>query len=147
MLTFAPQIIRQTTILEIPRPIVSLRLADAWDVQRFKVPLRDGDILAGHSRNGTDIRLEGQIGSHEGSLKLDEGAMFDTLETLRAALHVESSTDTYILSLYHDHFGEHRYFEDCTTTRFDVDLSDKHLFSFQIHIHASQPAIQHGLLP
>lgn len=146
MLHFAPTIIRPGYSFELPRPILSLRLADAWDYERFKVPLRDGDTLSGHSRNGTDIRIEGQIGTHAGQLRSNEQAMLETLESLRTALHVGSSSDTFILSLYHDDLGEHRYLDECTTTRLDFDLSEKHLFSFMVQIHAANPQLHRGVL-
>ena len=146
MFTFAPTIIRGSTFFELPRPIVSLRLSDAWDFQRFKVPLRDGDTITGHSRNGSEIRLEGQIGSHAGQIQPDEAAMFATMEALRGSLHVASPADVFILSLYHDELGQHHYFQDCTTTRLELDLSEKHLFNFSVQIHAANPSLQTGVL-
>ena len=146
MLTFAPTIFHTTSNFELPRPVSSLRISDAWDFEKVKVPLRDGDTVSGHSRNGTDIRIEGQIGTHGGQLQADELAMFDTLTALRTALHVGNGSETFILSLFNDGLGQHRYFDECSTTRVDFDLSNKHVFTFSIQIHAANPQLQQGLL-
>lgn len=146
MFTFEPRIVHGDYSYALPRPILTLRLGDAWDVQRFKVPLREGSILTGHSRNGTEIRIEGQIGSQAGTLRLTEQAMFETLEELRTAVDVSHQSGPFMLSLYGDAQGLHRYFAACTTLRLELDLSDKHLFSYSLHIHAAEPVIRHGLL-
>lgn len=147
MLTFGPTLIRDSGTYELPRPILAFNLRDAWDFESFKVPFRDGESLTGHSRNAVDITIDGQIGSQSGQLRLDEQAMFETLEDLRAALHVSGPEQTFLLSLYQDQDGFHRYFSNCTTVRLDSDLSNKHLFNFSIQIRAADPTIHHGLLP
>jgi hypothetical protein len=142
MFSFKPAIWREDALYELPRPIVALRIQDAWDFARFKVPLRDGDNLAGHSRAGVDISLEGQLASQSGDLKLTEADMFAALEALRAALHVESSDDLYQFFLYHDPAtSTYRSFKSCTTVRFDYDLGDKRLFTYSALIHAADPVI------
>lgn len=148
MLTFHPAIVRDGTLIELPRPILVFRLHDSWDFMKLKVPLRDGDQVAGHSRSGVDIAVEGQIGSHSGQLRLTEAEMLDSIETLRAALHVDGDDDTYTLAVFEDLQADHyRFFQNCTTNRFDVDLSDKHLYSYTLSIHASDPQLHTGLLP
>jgi hypothetical protein len=142
MFSFKPALWRNDTLYELPRPITSLRIQDAWDFARFKVPLRDGDTLAGHSRGGVDVSLEGQLASHSGDLKLTEADMFSALEALRAALHVEHAADLYQLFLYHDAgTSTYRSFKSCTTVRFDYDLGDKRLFTYSALIHAADPVI------
>jgi hypothetical protein len=66
--------------------VLSLRVHDAWDFDRFKVPLADGDFTVGHSRQGVDIAIEGQIGTQAGALKADEQAMLAAIADLRDAL-------------------------------------------------------------
>lgn len=146
MLTFHPAIWRSPSLFALPRPVVSVRIQDTWDVDRFKVPLLDGDTLLGHSRNGVDVSLEGQIGSRDGTLLLDEPAMFAALEDLRAALDVQGTDDSYELVLYHDPETEtYRALRDCSTVRFEYDLSDKHLFTYAVVIHASDPVMYEEL--
>lgn len=139
---FAPAVVRLGTIFRMPRPVVSLRVSEAWDFERFKVPLRDGDHCSGHSRQGVDIHLEGQIGSHDGALRLSEQEMFETLEELRAGLDVGSDDEKYELFLYLDEDSEtYRKFKRCSSVRLDYDLSNPHLFTYSAVIHAEDPII------
>ena len=140
--TFKPAIYRDAMLYELPRPVVSVRVREAWDFDQFKVPLAEGDFVVGHSRNGVEISLEGQIGTQAGALKATEQAMFAELEQLRAKLNVGSPQETYLFFLYHDAAsGTYRHFKRCTTVRFDYDLSDPHLFSYSVGIHAEDPVI------
>jgi hypothetical protein len=142
MLLFQPALWRPPTLFDLPRPVTRLRIQDAWDIERFKVPLIDGDTLLGHSRNGVDVSLEGQIGSRDGSLLLDEPSMLAALEDLRATLDVNGDDDLYELVLYRDpDTDEVRSLRRCSTVRFEYDLSDKQLFTYSIVIHASDPVI------
>ena len=139
---FKPAVYDGSSLYELPRPIVSLRLQDAWDFEQFKVPLRDGDTAVGHSRDGVDIAIDGQIGTQQGELKASEEEMFQEIETLRSRIDVDSSADKYELFLYHDAASDvYRKFKSCSTVRFDVDLSDKHLFTYSAVIHADDPVI------
>lgn len=145
MLQLVPQIVHPTATVELPRPILVLRLQDSWDYMKLKVPLKDGDAVVGHSRTGVDIAIEGQIGSQSGNLKINEADMFATLQSLRSVLHVSSEQTRYEFTLYQDaQTGFKRYFRDCTTVRFDYDLSTPHLYSYAITIHASDPTIYDG---
>lgn len=139
---FEPAVVRDETIFRLPRPIVSLRVQEAWDFERFKVPLRDGDQHVGHSRQGVDILLEGQIGSLDGSLKLTEEAMFAALEELRDGLDVSEAASKFELFLYLDEIADtYRKFRDCSTVRLEYDLSSPHLFTYSAVIHADDPHI------
>jgi len=145
MLQLLPQITHPTASVELPRPIIVLRLQDSWDYMKLKVPLKDGDALVGHSRTGVDIAIEGQIGTQSGHLKTSEADMFATLQSLRKALHVPSEEARYELTLYEDpNSGDKRYFRDCTTVKFDYDLSNPHLYTYAVTIHASDPTIYDG---
>lgn len=141
---FRPAICRNGELYELPRPVPTLRVQETWHNERFKVPLRDGDLLVGHSRNGVDITLQGQVGSQAGELKLDEGSMFAVLEALRAALHVTADSGKYWFFLYCDEASAtFRHFRECSTVRFDYDLSDGHLFTYAAVIHAEDPTLYH----
>jgi hypothetical protein len=140
--TFKPAVYDGSTLYELPRPIVSIRVQDAWDFEQFKVPLAAGDTVVGHSRQGVDIAVEGQIGTQGGGLKITEADMFQEIETLRSRLDVTSSGDEYEFFLYHDTAtATYRKFKSCSTIRFDYDLSNKNLFTFSAAIHAEDPVI------
>lgn len=145
MFVFKPALWRDSTLFELPRPVTSVRVLDAWDFTRFKVPLLDGDVAAGHSRNGVDVSIEGRLGSHAGALQPDEAAMFSILSNLRSRLHTPPDSNGYTLFLYHDPAtSTYRSFRRCTTVRFEYDLSDPHLFSYALVVHAADPAIHLG---
>ncbi|HWL09532.1 MAG TPA: hypothetical protein VNQ76_14075 [Planctomicrobium sp.] len=137
---FSPAILRGLNVIEFPRPVISCRLHDSWDYLKLKVPRQDGDQVAGTSRDGVDISLEGEFGSVSGSLKLSEEAMLNAMEELRTALHVENE-EGYSLALFKSSSGDRRYFQNCLTTRFEVDFSNPSLFSYTVVIHASNPVL------
>ena len=142
MFHFQPALWRDGALYELPRPITSLRVQDAWDYARFKVPLQDGDWAAGHSSSGVDIALEGRVGSHSGALQLAEAEMFQTLEQLRTQLQPPSPGATYEFFLYHDPLtGTFRSLRRCHTVRFEFDLTDPHLFTYSAVIHAGDSRI------
>jgi hypothetical protein len=142
MLTFKPAIWRDGTLYELPRPVRSLRLQDGWDFAQFKVPLAAGDTIEGRSQNGVDIAIEGECGTQAGALLPDETAMFAELEALRSALGVETPEEVYELFIFHDATsGTYRSFRDCSTVRFEYDLSEPWLFTYSILIHAANPQV------
>lgn len=142
MFQFKPAIWRQSALYELPRPVVSLRIQDTWDFARFKVPLLDGDALAGHSRGGVDISLEGEFAMRDGTVTLSEAEMFAAMEGLRSALHVAAAAETYQFFLYHDAAtATYRSFKACSTVRFEYDLSHKTLFTYAAVIHAADPVL------
>ncbi|WP_437206443.1 hypothetical protein [Planctomicrobium sp. SH664] len=147
MLEFQPAIVRDAHILELPRPILTCRLRDSWDFQKFKIPRVDGDLISGVSLDGVEITLEGQIGSHEGELKLTEEAMLESLVELRGALQ-GGADSLYTLALYHAPEGEDvRHFRKCSTMRLEVDLSNQRIYSYAVVIHAADPVLYDGPLP
>lgn len=148
MLKFHPAIARAGTVIEFPHPILVFRVRDAWDFDKMKVPLRDGDQVVGHSKAGADIAIEGQIGQHSGALKLTEPEMLTTLSTIREALDVNATVGSYSLLLFSDSaVDDHRYLKSCTTTRFEFDLSNPTIYSFAAVIHAADPVMHAGPLP
>jgi hypothetical protein len=147
MWVFQPAIWKASVLTELPRPVTSLRILDSWDFEKFKTPLADGDVITGHSRNGVDLQVEGQFGSVAGTLKIDEPAMLQAVMNLRGLLHVDGAAARFGLVLYHDaDSGQSRYFANCSTVRFDCDLSDPALFTYSILIHSSSPTIVTAVL-
>jgi len=143
MWTFRPAVWKAGVLTELPRPVTSLRLQDSWDYEKFKTPIADGDHLAGHSKNGVDLQIEGQFGTVAGDAALDEAAMFQAISDLRAALNVSGDEEPYSFVLYHDaSAGLYRLLRDCTTVRLESDLSDQTLFTYSLVIHASDPVLQ-----
>ncbi|WP_437225288.1 hypothetical protein SH661x_003999 [Planctomicrobium sp. SH661] len=144
MMQFAPAILLSDSIVELPRPILICRVHDSWDFLKLKVPRQDGNRIAGPSRDGADITIEGQIGSQSGNVKLSEVTMLETVELLRSALHT-SDDDGFSLALYRDGDSNFRYFRQCVTTRLEIDLSSQHLYSYALSIHAADPVLRSGL--
>lgn len=148
MLKFHPAIARAGIVTEFPHPILVFRIRDAWDFDKMKVPLRNGDQVVGHSKSGADIAIEGQIGEHSGALKLSEPDMLTTLNTIRDALNVDAIVGSYSLLVFSDDtLDDHRFLKDCTTVKFEFDLSNPMIYSFSALIHAADPALYSGPLP
>ena len=147
MFTFHPFICRDGVLTELPRPILTCRLHDTWDFQKYKVPMLDGEIVTGCSQDGVEIRIEGQIGTLSGTPQLSEQAMFAAVESLRSAAQPLPNSDCFLLALFQTDNGNHRYFRNCTAHRLDIDFSDKHIFSYSLAIHAADPVIHLGTLP
>jgi hypothetical protein len=142
MWTFMPAIWKDDVLTELPRPVTGLRLLDSWDFEKFKTPLADGDHLAGHSRNGVDVQIEGQVGTLEGDIQADEAAMLQAIADLRSTLDVDGASGRYSLVLYHDPAtGLYRLLQKCSTVRFESDLSNKSLFTYSVVVHASDPVL------
>ena len=143
MFSFRPSIVRPNSVFELPQPVTSVRVQDAFDFAKLKAPLSTGDMLVGHTSSGVDISLEGQIASHAGNLRLSEEQMFLTLEALRQAIQSSSPDDRFRLFLYFDPAtATYRSFRECATVRFEYDLSRKHLFTYTLVVHASRPTIE-----
>ena len=139
---FQPAIYRDETLWKLPRPVTSCRVREAWDFEKFKVPLAVGDVQLGHSREGVDLLLEGQIGSQADELKLSEETMFAAIESLRSQLDVTSEATKFEFFLYHDDATDtYRKFQSCSTVRLEYDLSNPHLFTYSAVIHADNPTI------
>ncbi|MAT14604.1 MAG: hypothetical protein CMJ46_04965 [Planctomyces sp.] len=142
MLEFRPGIYRGGELYELPRPVRSVRLQEGWDFEQFKVPLRDGDKVTGHSRRGVEILLEGEVGSQGGTLKISEAEMLETILELRALLDVDDDGSKYSLILYRDLEADvYRRFKKCTTVEFEYDLSQPQLFTYSLIVHAEDPVI------
>ncbi len=142
MFVFKPAVWKNSTLYELPRPVVSLRIQDSWDFEEFKVPLLDGDFLEGRSLAGVDISINGQSGTQAGQLQVGEEQMFAELESLRSVLDASTPEETYELFIYHDaSSATYRSFRECSSVRFEYDLSSPHLFTYSALVHASDPTI------
>ncbi len=143
MITFRPAIYRGGVLYNLPRPITRLRIQESFDSQTFKVPLRDGELAGGQSRNGVDLLIEGQIGSQGEVLLLSEAQMLEELEALRNACHPGSPDELCELILYQDTGGsESRKYRDCSLVRLDTDLSNPWLFTYAITLRAHDPELK-----
>jgi hypothetical protein len=139
---FSPAIYRDSELWKLPRPVTSLRIQEAWDFERFKVPLADGDTHVGHSKQGIDIAIDGQFGSQDGTTKISEAEMFAVLEVLRSKLDVSDESEKFEFFLYYDGgSGTYRKFRECSAVRLEYDLSSPHLFSYAAIVHADDPNI------
>jgi len=137
-----PVIYAGATLYKFPRPVGRFRFSDAWDFDRFKVPLKDGESHVGHSRNGVRIVIEGQIAAQDGDAKQTEAEMFAEIETMRSHLNANATNGKFELFLFHDPATPfYRKFKDCSTIRFDLDLSTKTLFTYAVEIHSDDPTV------
>ena len=140
--TNEPAIYQNAALHKFPLPIRKLRIRDAWDFQQFKVPLKDGDQLTGHSQQGVEILIEGQVALQDGAAKLTEGEMFAEIESLRTVLDAGSSSGKYELFLFHDTVTPYyRKFKSCATRQLEINLANRDLFSYSVLIHAEDPVI------
>jgi len=139
---YKPAIYKNAQLYELPKPILSLKLQDSWNQEQFRVPLATGDVLVGHAQNGLTISVKGELHHTTGTPKAAELALFDDLETLRAALSTSSPDERYELLLYHDDNAElYRRLVSCATLHFQFDFADQHRMVYGIEIHAEDPII------
>jgi len=139
---FKPAIYKNSVLVQLPLPVVSVRVQEAWDFEMLKVPLADGDFVTGHSQQGVSISIDGQIRAQAGAPKASEEAMFAVIENMRSTLDVSAAGDKYSFFLYHDvATSTYRKFKSCSTVKFDYDVSDKNLFPYSIVIHAEDPVL------
>ncbi len=137
-----PKIYAGSTLYEFPRPVRSLRLRDAWDFDRFKIPLKDGESIAGQSRTGVTIFIDGQIATQISTSKQTEAEMFAEIETMRSHLNANNTNGKFELFLFHDSATPYyRKLKNCSTIRFDVDLTNRTLFTYAIEILSDDPTL------
>lgn len=140
--TVEPVIYANATLYRFPRPIRVFRFRDAWDFERFKVPLQDCETTTGLSRRGVEIVIEGQIATQNGASKQTEAEMFAEIETMRSHLNANETNGKFELFLFHDSGTPYyRKFKDCSTSRFELNLSNRNLFSYAAEIHSDDPVI------
>lgn len=129
-LTFRPVISKQSIEFVLPGPASKVLINDVWNPE------------TGPQKTGTQIVLEGSVGSHEGELLLTEDQMLAEIESLRAACDVNNDLDKYSLYLYHDATAElYRRFANCQTTKLEFDLSNKNLFTFSMIVETDDPTL------
>jgi hypothetical protein len=139
--TVEPVIYANETLYRFPRPVRVFRFRDAWDFDRFKVPLKDGETFVGQSRKGVEIVIAGQIATQDGASKQTEAAMFAEIETMRTALNA-TTCEKFELFLFHDPATPYyRKFKNCSTVAFDLDLTNRTLFGYRVEVHSDDPVI------
>ncbi len=134
---FQPALYDGETFTSLPGVIVSIRVGEPWDFERYKVPLKTGDVTTGVTPNGVDIEVRARISPETGTdTTLD---VFAEIETLRQTLHgmTDGQFDFY---LHHDEISN-RYFESCSVVRMDYDASDPTLLAYILKLHADDPVI------
>ena len=156
MWQFAPTLIfPNLQIVPLPRPILQLRVQDGFEATPMTVPFRDGSVRRGRSRGGVDIAIRGQLARSGDDLAFSEPEMFDAIESVRLALLRDDPEETYGLALYRFVLPEQdlldsdrlRGFAECTTVKFEYDLSDRAIYGYSLIVHASDPVVHDPLLP
>ena len=130
----------------LPRPVTALRIQETWDSERLKIPGADGDLVLAQSRNGVDISLSGQLGLTQSTIPLSEAAMWDALVDLRDWLNTTGDRKFHLCLFADWRAGVYRHFRNCSTLRFEYDLSSPTLYTYQAVIHAENPVL-HEQLP
>jgi hypothetical protein len=139
---FHPAVHDGESFHDLPRPVLAVRVREAWDFERRKVPLADGDESVGHSRDGVDIVVSGRIGPTAADPDATALDLLAAVETLRQVLHVGGESAKYDFYLEHDATaGIYRHFKSCSTVRLEYDLSDKSLLEYTAVIHADDPTL------
>jgi len=140
--TIQPVVWSGQNLYEFPRPVRRFRFRDTWDFDRFKVPLKDGESIVGQSRKGVAVVIEGQIAHRLGEDTLTEADMFAEIETMRAILTAAGTAGKFELFLFHDTETSYfRKFKNCSMIEFELDLSNRTLFSYAANIHSEDPKI------
>ena len=134
---FQPALYDGVSYTSLPGVIISIRVGEPWDFERYKVPLKSGDVTTGLTPNGVDIEIRARIASEtETDITLD---VFAEIETLRQTLHgmLDGQFDFY---LHHNELSN-RYFQNCSVVRLDYDASDPSLLAYILKLHADDPVI------
>lgn len=145
MWTFAPAVVLPGQTIELPRPVTTLKVLDAWEAARFRVPGRPGEVARGSAPGGATLSVRGRVGTQDGTLAADEPAMLDALHRLRAALHALGPDETFGLAVYRDGSAL-RGFAGCTPLKVELDLSDPALFGYALTARAGEVALTDGPL-
>lgn len=124
---FSPRIYNAntTTLTSLPKPILSCRLPTVWSFDTHKVPLKDGGVTYGHSKNPHEIQITGSFGKVDASYKISEEDMWTTYTTLMTQLDLNPSSTKHEFFLYYD-LGTTTYvkFKSVYPIQFDVDFGD-----------------------
>ena len=138
---FQPGIETESGFLALPGPIERLQVQESWDFERFKVLLQDGGHTVGLSRNGMDIAVAGSVGQRQGDLFLSEAEMLAAVLELQRKIADQAGQ---LLRFYVFRDAETqvcRYFEGCSVTRFQYDVSSPELYSYALTLHADDPEL------
>ena len=142
--TWCPAIAFGATFYRLPQPVDVLRWVDRADFRRFKVPLADGDEALGFSDGPVVIEVEGRLTrTGEGAVLPNLQDMFAEVVNLRAAVKGDTANDReYKFYIIYDAAGPTvRYFKQCYTLSFLVDLSDPTTISYALAVKAKDPTL------
>lgn len=108
-----------------------------------KVPLLDGEFTSGHSQNGLEITINGELAQQENNLLLTELQMIDAMNQLRELIHT-SHTDTplTVFLIYDPIDSNYRYFENCSASKITFDLTSPHVYTYQLSLLIDTPTLQ-----
>jgi hypothetical protein len=155
---FAPAIAREANLWELPRPITKLRWDDTWDRLKFKVPLRLGDQTTGQSLNGAELVIEGQLRRHQAHELRSESERLAVLIALREQLllgdggsvsgpdrfepiEIAPSPFDLVVAVDTETLAQLRW-TACTAVRVEWDVSDEHVWTYRLELHADDPRWQ-----
>ncbi len=140
-LKFSPGVLWGGGFYELPRPVNRVQIQDHWDYSRYQVLLNDGDATRGLSRKGVDINVSGNIASQSGDLLVSEAEMFAAIEELRQ-IFCSQAESLFVFYLYRDAVSKmSRYFQKCSVSRFQYDISQPELYSYTLTLHADDPVL------
>jgi len=127
-----PAIYKGSTLTTLPRPVNSLEITSDWDWRESKVPMLDGIETDGHSANGTEIIVQGQLGNDgSGTLLTSELLMMNYLKDLSDELDVSGASDKYEFFSYHDSGSNtYRKWSPCVTRSFKYNIGDDNRVPF-----------------
>lgn len=140
-----PAVYKDSTLTELPRPVLQLAVNDSWDMRESKVPLDDGISITGVSRNGVVIAVSGELAAQpEGTELGGELAMFDAWKSLRDVLNIDDDTEKFEFFIYHDATaGVYRKFKNCFCRSMGFDNGDNSRvpFPYSLEIVSEDPTV------
>jgi hypothetical protein len=130
-LTWNPGIYRSGAFWPLPRPILSLKVTDEWDVDRQKPIKSDGEQVTGHSMKGVMIEVSGCINIQSGSAQLDETSQWAMYKTFRSKVDVSQDSDKYEFFIYYDSGGGiYEKYKSVSCLNLTVELGDDERIKF-----------------
>lgn len=130
-ITWKPAIYKNSTLVQLPRPVRELQYGIAWDFRQSKIPLLDGQSSVGHSKNGRTVSISGEFAIQAGTPKLTEEDMFNLMTTFEALLDVSQASDKYEFFSHHDAtLGTYRKLKNCFPTRLTTSFGDGDRIAF-----------------
>lgn len=145
-----PAIYSNGSMYFLPRPVLRFQVGDEWNVDRQKVPKKQGEQIVGHSKNAVKISVSGLFGvigprgTSEPELLISEGLMYPQYELLRARCDISSEATKFELFKYYDPYsGTYRKYKSVSVLNLSADLgdNDRITFPYSIDFIADDPVI------